>query len=841
MKGAKAKLFSLEHFRQYSSNLVLDSGDYWALEDFQAEIVETILDPVRRRMEGTATQSSSEVWVVLPEGNAKLEPLDAVLPTPEGWTTMGDVKVGDRLLGSDGLPVGVIALSGVLLGRDCYRVTFGDGASRVVGGDHLWYVEDAQDHYRGSVRSTAYLASRALKLTKRGKGGVSEVARWRVPTAARKSGPAVALPVDPYTLGVWLADGDTTTGQITNPDLPTWARIASAGYSFGAGYARGIRKGAIRSTVLGLVRGLREAAVLGDKHIPADYLVAPEADRWALLQGLVDSDGTVSKAGQVTYSSSRQRLAEDVRRLAWSLGLPCTSNETRATLSGQDYGPTWKLVIACDRRHPVVSLPRKVARLKRIGLTADHRRIVAIESVPSVPAQCVMVDSADGLYLTGEAMIPTHNTTLMAGIALYLCDWSPLPWIPVGASTRDQAEILAQQAYQMIRMSPGMERRFRIYEGYRRIQPIRPDHPAAGRRTGIKVMAADSSSGDGVIPFPLAICDEGHRHPDMRLYRLWRGKLLKRGGTIVMISTAGAPGHEFEVVRDQIREKASSRERKGAHLISRSTGVVMHEWQVEKAEDAGNMKKVKEANPLASITEANLQGQFDSPTTDLGFWLRLKCNIPARGASAAISAQEWDTARAALEEIPLGSPVALGVDVAFRHDTFAIVPLFQARSFRLLGAPIVLVPPRDGSSLHVDAVKIAFEHFFDSFRVDTIVMDTSRAEDIASWLEEQGVRVIDWPQGNPQAAADYEAFMKALRDGSLKHTGDRILEAHAMHAVARALPGDKRRFDRPSSSRAKGNQDERVIDALSAASFVNTYAADPPKRLNAADYRIVAL
>jgi phage terminase large subunit-like protein len=785
--------------------LVLDTGESWYLEDFQIEVVIPILKGVK------------EVWAVIPEGNGKLEPLSSVLPTPTGQTTMGDVKVGDQLLGSDGKPTTVIYVTPVQLGEDCYRVTFSDGASRVVGGNHLWWVEDAQDHYNGSVRSTEYLASKPLKLMKRGKGGRSEVARWRVPTAARRCGPKVHLPVDPYTLGVWLADGDSDSGSITSPDQGVWTRIVAAGYQLGK---RQRQRGAYRMTVLGLVSQLRHLGVLGNKHIPADYLLAPESDRWALLQGLVDSDGTVSKAGQVIYSSSRNQLASDVRRLAWSLGLPCSMNEDRAVLNGVDYGPTWDLTISCDQRHPVVSLPRKAARLKVHAKTADHRRIVSIDRVSSVPAKCIQVDGPDGLYLTGEAYIPTHNTTLMAGVALYHCDYTPAPWVPVAASSRDQAEILAQQAYAIIRQSPGLEKRFRIYEGYRKIISLRN----GGR--GIKVYAADANTGDGVIP-TLALCDEGHRWPDLTVYRLWRGKLNKRGGQIAMISTAGEPGGEFEQTRDQIRDMASDRYVEGAHIRSTGKNIVMNEWKVRDEKLIADMEAVKEANPFSGITEETLADEYNSPTTDLGEWKRLKCNLPARTILAAITETEWSAAYSAYE-VQEGEHVDVGIDVAWKHDTFAITPMYQysedEKLRRLLMDPTILTPPRDGSTMHPDEVKSAIEMICETHPIDTAVIDLERAEDIASWMEdEMSIVVIDRPQGNANAVADYDAFMKALRNGKLQHSGHEGMRRHVMNAIARSMPGDKKRFDRPSQSRAKKRQQLRVIDALTAAAMINQY------------------
>lgn len=442
-------------------------------------------------------------------------------------------------------------------------------------------------------------------------------------------------------------------------------------------------------------------------------------------------------------------------------------------------------------------------------------------------------------------ILPEGNakTTLLAGVALYLADYCPMPWIPVGASSRDQAEILAKQAYQMIRASPGMLSRFKIYEGYRRIQPIREGHPGHGDR-GIVVHAADVGTNDGVIPFPLSITDEGHRHPDLGLYRLWRGKSRKRGASIAMISTAGTPGSEFEVTRDSIRDSLEVREQNGAHLHGRAGKVILNEWKVPRVDQINDMAIVKDANPLSIITEETLAEDYDSPTMDVGDWTRLKCNISARTTSAAVAEIEWDDA-AFEDRLPEMGHVDLGIDVAWRHDTFAMQPMFAGKSLRLLLDPKILTPPRDGSTLHPDTAKAAFDDLCDRYPIEarksTIVMDLSRAEDLAAWFEdERGMRVFDWSQGNAQAAKDYEEFMKGLRNGKLKHTGSSLLRSHVMNAISRALPGDRRRFDRPSQSRGAKRQEERVIDCLTAAAMVNSWAATPPK-IKVGDYRIEKL
>ena len=107
-------------------------------------------------------------------------------------------------------------------------------------------------------------------------------------------------------------------------------------------------------------------------------------------------------------------------------------------------------------------------------------------------------------------------------------------------------------------------------------------------------------------------------------------------------------------------------------------------------------------------------------------------------------------------------------------------------------------------------------------------MDTSRAEQLAQWIEsELGAAVIDRPQTNAFAVQDFDRFMEGLRKGWLHHTGDAGLTSHALNAIARVLPWGDARFDRPSQTRQSSEQDRRVIDALTAASMVHSLASGP--------------
>lgn len=435
-------------------------------------------------------------------------------------------------------------------------------------------------------------------------------------------------------------------------------------------------------------------------------------------------------------------------------------------------------------------------------------------------------------------VVPEGNgkTTLVAGFALYHAEHREFAEVPIAASSREQAGIMYRQAEGFVLRSPRMYEpvfspiqaakgklktnvpRFNCLEGYRRI-----NHYKGGR---IQIFAADDATGDGVIP-TLAIVDELHRHRTLGLYRTWAGKLNKRAGQIVTISTAGEPGSEFEVTREALR-RGGTATRKGSFVRVEGKRTVLHEWAVAPKDDVEDMAVVKAANPFSGITLATLTDKRSSDTMTLSHWKRLTCNIAERGNNAAIQEAEWAGAET-VERIPPGERVWVGLDCAWKWDTTAAVPLWQGPEFWLLGPAEVLTPPRDGTTLHPDEVKGALLRIHAGNPIDTVVMDISYAADIAAWIESEiGATVLDRSQTNQWAAEDYARFMEGLRNGTLKHSGDDALKQHALNAVARILPMGDPRFDRPAETRNTSMQERRVIDALTSASMVYGIASMQP-------------
>ncbi|HEX7661711.1 MAG TPA: replicative DNA helicase, partial [Pseudonocardiaceae bacterium] len=307
-------------------------------------------------------------------GVGKALALDTPLPTPTGWTTMGEVSVGDELIDADGRPTRVVAATEVMHDRPCYEVEFSDGTVIIADAQHQWLTGSGAD---AAVRTTEDLAEE-LKA-----GTEDSWSHHLVSTAAALALPDRVLPIAPYALGVWLGAGHPNAAQLRTTDPELRCELND--------------------------RALRALGVLGNKHVPADYLRASEQQRRALLAGLVDTSGTVTIDGSVRLMLSdygpNGRLTADVRELIASLGYRCTTTEALAR----------PVIFVTD--DDVFRLERKRAwhqerRMMKGAAPAGPHVVVDIRAVASVPVRCVQVDGADHRYLASPAMIPTHNSTL---------------------------------------------------------------------------------------------------------------------------------------------------------------------------------------------------------------------------------------------------------------------------------------------------------------------------------------------------------------------------------------------------------------------------------------------
>ncbi|MCL1869942.1 MAG: replicative DNA helicase [Promicromonosporaceae bacterium] len=415
--------------------------------------------------------------------------LDTPLPTPAGWTTMGEVAVGDFLLGADGKPTRVVAATEVMVDRPCYEVVFDDGTVIVADAEHQWATSTRAERRKvrhgepaaSAIRTTAEIAATVRCETADVRSNHS------VATAHALDLPDTELPLHPYLLGVWLGDGHSDSARFTSADpeiamtieglgyyltesqpydgkamlyavqlrpelpveeracivcgalfVPKTSQVRTCGQSCG-GKARFLSdpvpsptcpdcgrpsSGHRRCATCHLEHGsvaaiLRTLGVLGDKHIPAEYLRGSERQRRALLAGLLDTDGTVNPTGSPQFTVTNRRLAEDARELIHSLGYRTGWSER--SVRGRTTASSTAFTITFTTEDDVFWLERKRIvhkdRRRRPTARLTQRQIVEVRAIDSVPVRCVQVDNADHLYLAGRAMVPTHNSTLAIDFA----------------------------------------------------------------------------------------------------------------------------------------------------------------------------------------------------------------------------------------------------------------------------------------------------------------------------------------------------------------------------------------------------------------------------------------
>ena len=391
-------------------------------------------------------QKSDLVILAARPSMGKALALDTPLPTPTGWTTMGQVGVGDELIDEQGNPCRVTFVSDVMVNRPCYAVTFSDGAVIVADAEHQWLTstraarKSAHQARLPKHRDLPNSIDQQYKRTYPAIVTTEEIAatlktgsddRWNHIVRATEPLrlPEAILPVPPYTLGAWLGDGKSTSAVIYSADPEVLLYVRDEGIHVGAAkqcngglalayrIGGGTRRGGNQRISTSLQTTLRRNDLMANKHIPAAYLRASLEQRRDLLAGLMDTDGYVDpKTSVCEFSTVNERLARQVAELVATLGWIPSLKQGRATLNGKDCGTKWRVRFSPDTI--VFRLPRKAANQLLMARPKSRQRcIVAVDLVPSVPVKCVQVNSPSHLYLAGERMIPTHNTSLALGVA----------------------------------------------------------------------------------------------------------------------------------------------------------------------------------------------------------------------------------------------------------------------------------------------------------------------------------------------------------------------------------------------------------------------------------------
>jgi phosphate starvation-inducible PhoH-like protein len=369
----------------------------------------------------------------------RAQPMFTKVLTPSGFRPIGELRVGEFVIGSDGHPTEVLGVYPQGL-KEIYRVSTQDGSSTLASGDHLWSVYTRSDRRRG-------MPARVLQ-TKEMIGNLraAHYHRYELPLlSAPVNFDAQPVPLDPYALGLLLGDGcltcSTTPSFATaDPELAEALGRLTPGIELRRKSAmdymlnRITRPGEVITIANPVTTALRQLGLAGTrsntKFIPQDYLLNSADVRLAVLQGLLDSDGgPVTQQGRtcrIQFTTVSDRLRDDMVFLIQSLGgvVYQRTRPAEGRKSGLARGravhhryDAHTLGIRLPEGVVPFRLARKIARYDVTGGGRPLRFVDRIESAGTEEAVCIQVAAADSLYVT-EDFILTHNTLNDAFIVL---------------------------------------------------------------------------------------------------------------------------------------------------------------------------------------------------------------------------------------------------------------------------------------------------------------------------------------------------------------------------------------------------------------------------------------
>lgn len=347
-------------------------------------------------------------------GTGKALPLDEPILTPTGWTTMGKLKVGDLVIGSNGKPCKVLRIheQGLKAG---YNLTFRDRSSARACSEHQWTIcskrKDGIPDTRKTVTTEEWVNNPALR------------SHYYLPIMEPVEFPEKDLLINPYFLGALLADGCFTqdTIQYTKSEQPVYERVEKQAKANGFEmYERTTETSTAKqwgfkhkADVPGhnaeLKRRLDILGLIGykshEKFIPEPYLTASIEQRKQLIAGLFDGDGDVrTNRGYSRFNTSSEKLADGMLQLLWSLGLMARKQKQR-----NKKGDYWSVNLFSDYDPFIAS---EYAG-KPIGTVKTMRRsLVSATPIDPVPMRCIEVDAPDQLYVTKDFIV-THNSSVI--------------------------------------------------------------------------------------------------------------------------------------------------------------------------------------------------------------------------------------------------------------------------------------------------------------------------------------------------------------------------------------------------------------------------------------------
>lgn len=354
-------------------------------------------------------------------GSGKGHPLDTILYTPTGKVRLGDLKIGDKLIGSDGKPITVTNIfdRGIL---DTYEVTFTDNTSIECDGEHLFNFQYKTERDRYLDRwHTLNVLELKEKIEKENKSCF-------IPIVKPVEFEHKDVEIDAWLLGVLIGDGGLTQKQIkiSNseediikkikqklPDTDKLKYLRNNNYAI-----LKKEKGKEKTSIL---KSLIKYDLFGkysyEKHIPDEYKYNDINIRLEILRGLIDTDGSVERnRHEITITTTSKKLALDIIEIVQSLSgtAKMSTRHAKYTYNGEKRNgrESYRVYIKLYEYIPFSSEKHLKKYKPRIKYNRPYRKIKSIEYIGKKEIRCIAVDAKDKLYVANDFIV-THNTQMM--------------------------------------------------------------------------------------------------------------------------------------------------------------------------------------------------------------------------------------------------------------------------------------------------------------------------------------------------------------------------------------------------------------------------------------------
>lgn len=342
-------------------------------------------------------------------GDWKGLPLDTEIPTLNGWSTIRDLQEGDIIFDKDGNPTKILHKSEVHH-NPCYKIHFSRDISVTADCEHRWLIHFSthpNTPNKGKLVSKIMTTEELYNYLQT----YNSKNQYQVPKIYINKElqlPEKDLPIDPYVLGLWLGDGTSDNGRITQElNANSWKIIEEKGYTLSKN-SEFREKNAETKTIYGLRSLLKNLNLLNNKHIPDIYQRSSREQRINLIRGLMDADGFYDKVHKMfIMSTDHLWQADGLIKLLTSLGIKATFNQV--VRPGFVKNRTcYDVKFKTSKFNPFLCRNQEVTCKE--GKTSEYYSIKRIEKVEQVPTQCLEVDSPTHTFLCTKFMLVTHNT-----------------------------------------------------------------------------------------------------------------------------------------------------------------------------------------------------------------------------------------------------------------------------------------------------------------------------------------------------------------------------------------------------------------------------------------------